>query len=398
MSRSQYCVEKFLDKAGVDSNTFTAKPSFYRRFNNFFTLGWGNAFINGDFTPDSDEALIKMFSRVYHAFGSFLQSNDYAGVRMLQFHTVYHLLNATQWFNWQIIRPRYFADKHYELPPELFEGMLGKYMAYSSGYWNKEITTLDESQDAKFDLIIQKLGLKAGDSVLDFGCGFGSFGQYAGKLGIRYVGLNICQAHLKYAQNLNAYPDLITYLDFNLVTQSVEGLQSLLKKDLQQFDAVVFIGSIEHVGWKNYASLYRKLYKLLKPEGQILCHTIGSYLRIPCLDPYITKYIFPDGQLPTVESMTKATEAAGFQLMDWHSLETGNNSYAKTLRCWLANFKENWETIKPFMPHKDKEKFYREWVFYLMLCIGAFEAKNFINVGHYVFRKIDNSNPFTVIR
>ena len=396
MSSSQYCIEKFLDKAGVDRNTFTAKPSFYRGFNNLFTLGWGEDYINGNFEI-KDEDLIAMFTKIFKAFNGFLQGDDYAGFHSLRFYQLYQLMNATQMLNWQFIRSRYFADMHYELPPELFEGMLGKYMAYSSGYYPEGITTLDQSQDAKFDLIIRKLGLKDGDSVLDFGCGFGSSGQYAGKLGIRYVGLNICKQHLKYARENNSYTDLVTYLDYNLITQSVEGLQSLLGKDLQQFDAVTFIGSIEHVGWKNYTNLYRKLYKLLKLEGEILCHTIGSYILVPVADPFIMSKIFPDSQLAVMSQITKATEKARFQLMDWHNLETGIHSYAKTLRAWSYNFKENWETIKPFMPHTDKEAFYREWVFYLTLCVGAFES-DFVNVGHYQFRKINDNRPFTVTR
>lgn len=397
MSRSQCCVEKFLDKAGVDRRTFTAKPSFYRGFNNLFTLGWGKDYINGNFEIE-DEDLIGMFTNIFKAFNRFLQGDDYAGFRSLRFHRLYQLMNATQWFNWQFIRSRHFADIHYELPPELFEGMLDDPMNYSSGYWPKGITTHNESQAAKLGLAVRKTSLQAGDTVLDFGCGFGSSGQYAGKLGIRYVGLNICKKHLKYAHDHNAYPNLVTYLDFNLVTQSVAELRDILKlHGITEFDAATFIGSIEHVGWKNYLSLYRKLYQLLKPEGQILCHTIGSYQPVPVADPYIMTKIFPDSQLAVISEMTRATEKAGFQLMDWHNLETGIHSYAKTLRCWLANFKENWETIKPFMSHEDKEAFYREWVFYLTLCIGAFES-DFVNVGHYVFRKIGNNSPFTVVR
>lgn len=397
MSSSQYCVEKFLDQAGVDRRTFTAKPSFYRGFNNLFTLGWGNDYINGNFEIE-DEDLIAMFTPIFKSFSRFLQRDDYAGFRSLRFYRLYQLMNATQMFNWQFIRSRYFADKHYELPHQLYVNMLGPSRAYSSGDWPKGITTLDQSQGAKFSLVVRKPSLTSGKSVLDFGCGAGSFGQYAGQLGIRYVGLNICQEQLNYAREHNSYPDLVTYLDYNLVTQGVEGLQSLLGKDLQQFDAATFIGSIEHVGWKNYTSLYRKLYKLLKLEGEILCHTIGSYVPVPVADPFIMTKIFPDSQLAVMSEMTRATENAGFKLMDWHDLETGNHSYAKTLRCWLHNFQSTWEEgIKPFMPHKDKEAFYREWVFYLTLCIGAFES-GFTNVGHYVFRKIGDNRPFTVIR
>jgi cyclopropane-fatty-acyl-phospholipid synthase len=192
---------------------------------------------------------------------------------------------------------------------------------------------------------------------------------------------------------------LVTYLDFNLVTQSVAELRNILMlHGITEFEAATCIGSTEHVGWKNYAKLFTKLNALLKSDGKILCHTIGSYQPIPVADPYIMTKIFPDSQLAVVSEMTKAMELSGFQLMDLHNLETGINSYAKTIRSWFANFKANWDIIKPFMRHKDKEAFYREWVFYLSLCIGGFEADNFINVSHYLMQKINNPNPCPIIR
>jgi cyclopropane-fatty-acyl-phospholipid synthase len=340
-----------------------------------------------------------MFTKIFTAFSSYLQGKDYAGFRSLRFHKLYQLMNATQVINWQLIRSKHFADIHYELPHQLYVAMLGESRAYSSGYWPNSVTNLEEAQSAKFDLIVRKLGLKAGDTVLDFGCGAGSLGRYAGALGIKVVGLNICQEQLEYARKHNNQKVPAIYLDFNLVTQSVYDLKKILVENgIREFDAVTFVGSIEHVGWKNYAKLFTKLNSLLKPDGKILVHTIGSYQPLPVADPYIMTKIFPDSQLAVVSEMTKAMELSGFQLMDLHNLETGIHSYAKTLRSWLANFKANWAIIKPFMPHKDKEAFYREWVFYLALCIGAFEADNFINVSHYLMQKIDNPNPCPIIR
>ncbi len=394
---SRFKVEQFLDRAGVDKGIFTAQPSFYSGFNNLFTLGWGNRYIKGDFEID-DEALIHMFTKVFRAFSSCIQGDDYAGFKTLRFHKLYQLMNATQIINWQRIRAKYFADIHYELPHQLYVAMLGESRAYSSGYWPEGVKTLDEAQNAKFDLIVRKLGLKAGDTVLDFGCGAGSLGRYAGALGIKVVGLNICKEQLDYARKHNNQEVPAIYLDFNLVTQSVAELRDILKPyRITEFNAVTFIGSIEHVGWKNYETLFRKLNALLKPEGKILCHTIGSYQPLPVADPYIMTKIFPDSQLAVPSIMTSETEKAGFQLTDFHNLETDIHSYAKTLRCWLHNFQTNWDSIEPFMPYKDKEAFYREWVFYLTLCIGAFES-DFVNVGHYMFRKIGNNSPFTVVR
>jgi cyclopropane fatty-acyl-phospholipid synthase-like methyltransferase len=395
---SRFKVKKFLDLARVNTSLFSAQPSFYSGFNNLFTLGWGNSYIKGEFEIN-DEDLIQMFTQIFTAFSSYLQGKDYAGVKSLRFYRLYQLMNATQVINWQFIRSKYFADIHYELPHQLYVAMLGESRAYSSGYWPEGVNSLEESQKAKFDLIIKKLGLKAGDTVLDFGCGAGSLGRYAGALGIQVVGLNICQEQLEYARNNNTPGFPAIYLDFNLVTQSVANLKKILfGYGIRDFDAVTFIGSIEHVGWKNYAKLFTKLNSLLKPEGKILCHTIGSYQPLPVADPYIMSKIFPDSQLAVISEMTKSMELAGFKLMDWHNLETGIHSYAKTLRAWLHNFKTNWDNIKPYLRHSDKEAFYREWTFYLMLCIGGFEADNFINVSHYLMQKIDNPNPCTIIR
>lgn len=380
-------------------NTFRkATPAFYNAFDRLGTLGMGEEYIKGNFAI-KDEDLITMFTKIFGSLNGFLQGDDYAGFRSLGFYRIYQLMNATQWFNWQYMREKYFADIHYELPYQLFVKMLGPSRAYSSGYWPEGVETLDRSQDAKFDLIIRKLGLKPGDNVLDFGCGAGSFGRYAGSRGIRVVGLNICQEQLNYARKHNDQKVPAIYLDFNLVTQSVAKLKSILKDHgIEDFDAVTFVGSIEHVGWKNYKLLYRKLYQLLKDKGRILCHVIGSHIPVPVADPYIMTKIFPDSQLAVPSMMTRATEKARFKLLDWQDLETGIHSYAKTLRAWLHNFQTHWEKdIKPFMPHQDKEAFYREWVFYLMLCIGAFES-GFTNVGHYVFCKIGNDDPFTVAR
>jgi cyclopropane fatty-acyl-phospholipid synthase-like methyltransferase len=395
---SKFKVEQFLDRSGVRPNIFSAKPSFYKEFNNLFTLGWGNSYIKEKFCLD-DEDLIHMFTQVFRAFSSYVQGNDYAGFKTLNFHRLYKLINATQIINWQRIRAKYFSDIHYELPHQLYVAMLGESRAYSSGYWSEGINTLSEAQDAKFNLIVRKLGLNAGDTVLDFGCGAGSLGRYAGALGIKVVGLNICKEQLDYARKHNDQEVPAIYLDLNLVTQSVAELRDRLKPyGITEFDAVTFVGSIEHVGWKNYEDLFKKLNTLLKPEGKILCHTIGSYQPLPVADPYIMTKIFPDSQLAVGSKITRAAEETGFKLTDWHNMELGLHSYAKTLRCWLYNFRQNWSSIKPYMPHKDKEAFYREWVFYLMLCIGGFEADNFINVGHYLWQKINNPNPGTLVR
>lgn len=397
---SRQRVGRVLAKAGVDISTFQVREPFYQAFDATFTLGWGNCFIREEFQGEQED-MIQMFTQLFRAFSSYRRGEDYAGIRNLRFHWLYQFMNATQVLNWQKIRARYFSEIHYELPQDhLFVPMLGRTRAYSSKLGIPGITSLDKGQDAKFDLFIKKLGLKSGDTVIEFGCGAGSFGEFAGRRGIQVIGLNICNEQLRYAREHNNIDTPAIYLNFNLVTQTAQELSNILweRYGIDKVDAALFVGSIEHVGWKNYTNLFSKLHSLLKKDGLMLVHTIGSYQPLPVADPYIMTKIFPDSQLAVASELMKAAEKAGFHLGDCHNLEKELHSYAKTLRCWLYNFKENWDEIKPHMPHTDKEAFYREWIFYLMLCIGAFEADNFIYVGHYVFQRTDDPHLYTPVR
>ena len=199
-------------------------------------------------------------------------------------------------------------------------------MAYSCAYW-KNASNLDEAQEAKLELICQKLHLKPGMKVLDIGCGWGSFVKYAAeKYNVEVVGITISQQQLELAKTLcQGLPVTLRFQDYRDVNEV--------------FDRIVSVGQMEHVGYKNYSTYMQMVHRCLKDDGIFLLHTIGNNTTSRSVDPWIGKYIFPNGQIPSAEQLTIAANGL-FILEDWHNFGA---DYDKTLMAWHHNFVQNWE-------------------------------------------------------
>lgn len=246
------------------------------------------------------------------------------------------------------------AHKHYDIGNDLYVPMLGKSMAYTCGYW-KDATTLDDAQEAKFDLVCRKIGLKPGMRILDLGCGFGGFLKYAAE---RYratgVGFNISREQIKFARESCAgLPVEFQLADY----RDAAGI----------FDRVVSIGLTEHIGHKNYRTFLEVAHGCLSDDGLFLLHTIGSNKSVTATDPWTNKYIFPNGHLPSIKQLGGAMEHL-FVVEDWHNFGA---DYDKTLMAWHENFAASWNEIEK---HYD-ERFHRMWTYYLLSCAGAFRAR-----------------------
>jgi len=247
---------------------------------------------------------------------------------------------------------------HYDIGNNLYEHMLGKSMAYTCGYWSGPTgiaKNLDEAQFAKYDLVCRKIGLKPGMKVLDLGCGFGGFLKYAAeKYEISGVGVNLSKEQVKFAEKAAAGLPL----EFRLIDY---------RDTVGKFDRIVSIGLMEHVGYKNYGSLFKIARDRMEDDGLFLLHTIGNNTSATIADPWTDKYIFPNGNIPSIKQLGGAMESF-FVLEDWHNFGA---DYDKTLMAWHENFVANWAHIK-----KDyDERFYRMWVYYLLSCAGAFRAR-----------------------
>ncbi len=246
------------------------------------------------------------------------------------------------------------GQKHYDLGNDLFERMLDKRLVYSCGYWDG-VADLDLAQEKKLDLICRKLNLEPGMTVLDIGCGWASFACYAAqKYGVHVTGVTISKEQVLYAQELcRGLPVEIRLQDY----REIQGT----------FDRVVSVGMFEHVGHKNYTEFMKVVSRCLKDDGLALLHTIGNNVTTNTPDTWITKYIFPNGALPSMTQISSAIE--GFFIMeDWHNFGA---DYDRTLMAWFDRFNEAW----PSLSKKYDDRFYRMWKYYLLSCAGLFRAR-----------------------
>ena len=267
-------------------------------------------------------------------------------------------------FNLQSKKRAWIVGKeHYDLGNDLFSRMLDPTMQYSCGYW-KEATTLEQAQQDKLRLICEKLQLKPGMRVLDIGCGWGGLAHFmAHHYGVSVVGVTISAEQQKMAQAR------CEGLDVTILLQDYRDLRD-------QFDRIVSVGMFEHVGPKNYRTYFEVVDRNLKPDGLFLLHTIGSQKTDHHVDPWIDKYIFPNGCLPSVRQIANASEAH-FVMEDWHNFGA---DYDTTLMAWHERFLAAW----PEIADNYSERFKRMFSYYLNACAGAFRARD-IHLWQVVF-------------
>ncbi len=246
------------------------------------------------------------------------------------------------------------GKRHYDIGNRLFSIMLDKRMNYSCGYWYKA-KTLDDAQEAKLDLICRKLLLKPGMTVLDIGCGWGGFANWAAEnYGVKVLGITVSREQVKFAREYSRG------LDVKIELRDYRDLS-------EKFDRIVSIGMFEHVGSKNYRTFMDVVHRCLKANGLFLLHTIAGNTSVNSTDPWIRKYIFPNSMLPSAKQVSSAVERL-LMLENWHSF---GQYYDQTLMAWYQNFKKGWDKIKDIYD----EKFYRMWTYYLLSCAGSFRSR-----------------------
>ena len=243
------------------------------------------------------------------------------------------------------------VSHHYDIGNDLFQKMLGKHMQYTCAYFYKPDMNLDEAQYAKMELVAKKLDLKPNMKVLDIGCGFGSMAHHLAKhYQVHVIGVTLSKEQKKYADEYFSHPRVTIELkDYRHVTGN--------------FDRVYSVGMFEQVGRKRYKEYYDKCHELLKQDGIMLIHTIGTNARGTWNhNSFINKYIFPEGELPHIENLTLPF-VDKWHLEDWQNMGL---SYAKTLKLWHTNIGD-WSGLY----HYD-ERFRRMWEFYLLACRCTF--------------------------
>ncbi len=349
-NRLEKTAEQLLGPAGVTVGGNSPwdiqvhNHDFYRRVLAEGSLGLGESYMDGWWDCE------KLDQFIYRVVGAQLD-NSVRNNRHLLLEVILARLFNMQSKN----RAFRIGERHYDTGNDLFRCMLDKRMVYSCAYW-KGTDSLDEAQEHKLDLICRKLGLKPGMKVLDIGCGWGSFAGYAAeKYQVEVTGITVSREQVELAQTLcRGLPVEIRLQDY----RELEGT----------YDHIVSLGMIEHVGYKNYRTYMQIAHRCLKDEGLFLLHTIGGNRSVRATDPWINKYIFPDGMLPSIKQIGSSIEGL-FVMEDWHNFSA---DYDRTLMAWYENFSDNKEQLAK----NYSERFMRMWEYYLLSCAGAFRARS----------------------
>ncbi len=348
-SNPQALVKNLLLQADItidgnrQSDILVHNNQLYARLLGQGSLGLGESYMDGWWDCD---ALDQFFFKVFRS--------DIQHKVPKNFNSIFAYIKS-KFMNLQS-KDRAFqvGQQHYDLGDDLFKAMLDQRMIYSCAYW-KDAKDLEHAQEHKLALICKKLQLKPGMKLLDIGCGWGGLALYAAQnYGVNVVGVTISQEQAKYAQEIaKNYPVEIRLQDY---------------RDLhEQFDCIVSVGMFEHVGYKNYQTFIDICHRLLKDDGLLLLHTIGSNQSWTTGDEWINKYIFTNGMLPSIAQIAKTIEGK-FVMEDWHNFGA---DYDKTLMAWYENFKKNW----PQLQSQYGDRFKRMWDYYLLSCAGLFRAR-----------------------
>lgn len=285
-----------------------------------------------------------------------------------------HTKGLMQWNTLSASRQR--VQHHYDIPDDFYALFMEEDMQYTCAYVRTPEATLEQAQAAKMDHIAAKLCLRPGLRVLDIGCGWGGLALRLARLyDVHVTGVTLSGVQLAAARARAAAMGLSDRVDFRL--QDYRHIPD-------QFDRVVSVGMMEHVGAPQYATYFRKIGDILKPDGLGLIHFIGRSTPPRVLSPWFQKYIFPGGYCPAFSEVVPKVEQSGLVICD---LEVWRGHYEKTLRHWQQRFRQNEDKVRAMFD----ERFIRMWWWYLV----AAEV-SFTHMGHVLFQMQIAHDPSAV--
>jgi cyclopropane-fatty-acyl-phospholipid synthase len=259
---------------------------------------------------------------------------------------------------------------HYDLGNDFYAQWLDRTMSYSAAFFGSGAQTLEQAQVAKYDLVVDALGLEGSSRILEIGCGWGGFAEVAADRGHQVTGLTISREQLDYARQRLGTRAEIRFQDYRDTTE--------------QFDAIASIEMIEAVGEANWPTYFKVLHDRLKPGGSAAVQAItideslfDGYRRKA---DFIQRYIFPGGMLPTKAILAEQAQRAG---LVFKAVELFGQDYARTLALWRERFEAAWPAIAQL---GFDEKFRRRWSYYLSYCEAGFRECS-IDVGIYRFQR-----------
>ncbi|CCF18190.1 Cyclopropane-fatty-acyl-phospholipid synthase [Pseudorhizobium banfieldiae] len=263
---------------------------------------------------------------------------------------------------------------HYDLSAKLFNLFLDEDWQYSCGYFNPTGISLYEAQVAKKRHIAAKLLAEPGQKVLEIGSGWGGMAMYlAESSGVDVTGITLSQEQLRVSRDRAQKRGLSDRVRFEL--QDYYYLPASTR-----YDRIVSVGMFEHVGRLNFGRYFRKAYEVLDEDGVMVLHSIGQPYPARYNSPFIEKYIFPGGYIPSLAEVMPAVERSGLLVSD---IEILPMHYAHTLRQWRERFLARREEAASIYD----ERFVRMWEFYLAGSEMAFSHENFFIFQMQLTRK-----------
>lgn len=347
---SEKIIKDLLNQSGVEVGGIQPwdirvhDDRFYKRILRDGSLALGESYVDGWWDCENLDQFIDRTLRA--GLDKTVQKN----ARYLMLSLQARILNFQN-----IKKATEVGERHYDIGNDLYQAMLDKRMQYTCAYW-KDAKTLDQAQENKLKLVCEKIQLKPGMKVLELGCGWGGFARYASEnYDAEITGVTVSKEQVSLGMELcRGLPVSIKKQDYRTVTG--------------QYDAVVSIGIMEHIGYKNYRTYMEVANRCMKDDGIAFIHTIGANVSSSTAEPFTHKYIFPNGMLPSISQIGAALEDI-FVMEDWHNF---GPDYDRTLMAWDYNFKKAWPQLK----EKYGERFYRMWEYYLLTCAGAFRARD----------------------
>ncbi len=361
---------KIKDEEYVIGN---GEPSFVIKFNKIpdikelmksTSLALGEAYMRGDIEIEGD---------LYSALDKFLgQMDKFVTDKKALKNIIFSSTNKKNQFK--------EVRQHYDIGNDFYKLWLDDTMNYSCAYFKNDTDTLYQAQLNKTDYILKKLYLKENMTLLDIGCGWGFLLiQAAKKYKVKGLGITLSE------EQYNKFNERI----------KEEGLEDYLKVEIMdyrdlsksglQFDRIVSVGMLEHVGRDNYDIFLKNVDSVLKQSGLFLLHYISAKKEHPG-DAWIKKYIFPGGVVPSLREIINLSAEYNFSTLDVENLR---RHYNKTLLLWDKNFREHIKEVEQMF---DKE-FVRMWDLYLCACAASFN-NGIIDLHQILWSKgINNDLP-----
>lgn len=345
----------FGDGAGPRVDFQINDYRFARRVLTSGDIGFAEGYMAGEWQSNNLSDLLVFFAANVERITRLLEGGPIGKA----LHWIRHLSNAN---TKRGSRRNILA--HYDLGNQFYEAWLDASMTYSSARFDAKVRDLESAQRAKYKALADHLELKAGDHVLEIGCGWGGFAEFAAReYGARVTGITISDEQLAYARARMERAGLADRVEIR--RQDYRDVQG-------QFDKVASIEMFEAVGERYWPAYFGKIADVLKPGGkaglQIITIKDDLFENYRKRADFIQRYVFPGGMLASIDRLKEETAKVG---LVWSAAEAFGQSYADTLAEWAKRFQAKWSDIRAM---GFDERFKQLWLFYLSYCEAGFRT------------------------